>query len=163
MTILLNKLIINLLNLYKEGDFSMKGIYTDEQLLTLQSVPTVVVNQSFQILDWNKEAESQFGYKKDELINHELFELIQTNIDTFISTLKASSKITRMENIQIISKTGALLNCSLLAVPFQIEHDVAFQIYCLINEQVKTVYTSSTSLEDLKHGVHSSFMTVTIY
>ena len=162
MTILLNKLIINLLNLYKEGDFSMKGIYTDEQLLTLQSVPTVVVNQSFQILDWNKEAESQFGYKKDELINHELFELIQTNIDTFISTLKASSKITRMENIQIISKTGALLNCSLLAFPFQIEHDVAFQIYCLINEQVKTVHTSSTSLEDLKNGVHSSFMTVTL-
>ena len=162
MTILLNNSIIKITNSLQGGGLSMKGIHTDEQLSTLQSIPSIVVNQSFQILDWNNEAEIQFGYKKEELINCKLIELIPTNLDTFIFTLKTTRKLTRMENIQIISKTDTLLNCSLLAIPFQLNGEAAFQILCLVEEEVKTIETSFTSLEDLKNGVHSSFMTVTL-
>ena len=162
MTIYLYIPIIKLLILLKEADFPMKGIYTDQALSSLQSVPTVVVNKSFQILDWNIEAESRFGYKKDELINHIFSEFISTNIDTFILELQSESKITHIDKIQIISKADSLIDCSLFAVPIQIDQDVAFQIYCLVDEQLKTIETSSTSLEDLKRGIQSSFMTVTL-
>ncbi len=140
----------------------MKGIHTGEALLALQSVPTLLVNKSFNILDCNKETESQFGYKKDELINYSLSEFISTNTDAFIFALQSERKITRMDNIQFISKAGSLIDYSLLAVPIQTNHDLAFQIYCLGEEQVKTINASSSSLEDLKKGVQSSFMTVTL-
>ena len=162
MTILPNIPIIKLLILFKEADFSMKGIYSDEALFALQSVPTLTVNKSFQVLDWSKEAESRFGYKKDELVNYAFSEFISTNTDAFIVALQSENKITRIDDIQIISKAESLINCSLLAVPSQIGGDVAFHIYCFVDDQINTIETSPSSLEDLKKGIQSSFMTVTL-
>ncbi len=140
----------------------MKGSSMVEALSALQDVPIVAVNKSFQISNWNKEAETHFGYTKDDLINNIFSEIISTNIDEFILSLQSENKITRMDNIQIISKTDNLIDCSLLAVPLQNGRDETFQIYCLINEQIKTVEVSSTSLHDLKKGIQSSFMTITL-
>ena len=82
----------------------MKGSSMVEALSALQDVPIVAVNKSSQILDWNKEAETHFGYTKDDLINNIFSEIIATNIDEFILSLQSENKITRMDNIQIISK-----------------------------------------------------------
>ncbi len=140
----------------------MEEIYSGETFLGLHSVPTLVVNKSFQILDWNKEAESRFGYKMDELVNYTFSEFVSTNTDAFIHTLQSENKITRFDNIQIITKEENLISCSLLAVPLQNEIEKAFRIYCLVDDQTKTMETSSSSLEDLKKGIQSSFMTITL-
>jgi len=108
----------------------MKGSSMVEALSALQDVPIVAVNKSFQISNWNKEAETHFGYTKDDLINNIFSEIIATNIDEFILSLQSENKITRMDNIQIISKTDNLIDCSLLAVPLQNGRDETFQIYC---------------------------------
>ena len=162
MTIFPNIPIIKLLNLFKEADFSMKGIYSDEAIFALHSVPTLVVNKSFQILDWNREAESRFGYKKDDLVNSEFSELISSNTDALINALQSESKITRIDNIQIISRSESFINCSLLVVPSQFDRNEAYQIYCFVDDQINIIGDSSSSLEDLKKGVQSSFMTTTL-
>lgn len=142
------------------------SITIDERYLNSLPFPALVMDQNGQVTIWGKFAEQQFGYLASDIIGHTIPPITknllrQLSQETFEQIVQ-SENFTYIENIQVYTQANGEMTSSLLAKSFT-EHDEGFILIMFVLPQLMITPTSSNNaLEDLKQGLESTFMTVTL-
>lgn len=141
--------------------FNMK-----DQLLNVAPFPSFIVNPLGQIVDWNESNTKLFGYKAtdftatpDTTIAQTLFSSMGENVWAMIIQ---STQPLQFENIQIRTKDQQPIDVTLITKPLIFNNQEAISILCLPTGLIRTLDDEQQFLTDLKNGIQSSFMTVTL-
>lgn len=140
--------------------------YIDEQLILNSPFPSFLLNKQNRVLMWNHLCEDVFQYSFNEFKNN-------NNIQsTLLSTLSEQSwhlimdgqDTLRFENTKLLDQDEHLLDSTIITIPTHYKGEVCTFVICLVNDHVKIVNTSNSMQEliDLKEGIASTFMLVTI-
>ena len=140
------------------------SIEIDERYLNSLPFPALVMNKSGQVKLWGKFAEQQFGYSASDIIGHTIPPITknilrQLSQETF-EQLIHNEDFTFIENIQVYTQENGEMTSSLLAKSFT-EHDESFILIMFFLPQF-TMTPTNNAIEDLKQGLESTFMTVTL-
>lgn len=136
----------------------------EENMLLKTPFPTFALNQNGQVTVWNPACEQYFGYTKQDLqsadsVKEQLFSTVTENVWQRI--LNAQDYI-RINNIQLIQKNETLSKADFIIIPCLINNEHSIVFYCLPQEEFITIGESEHELQDLKNGLLSTFMTVTL-
>ncbi|WP_341301453.1 EAL domain-containing protein [Lysinibacillus sp. FSL H8-0500] len=143
-----------------------KSFTIDEHYLNSLPFPAIIINQDGQAIIWGKLAEHLIGFSANDITGnttpfiHENL-LRQLTVETVHSILQNEDS-TYIDSIQVNTSTNTEITTALLAKPFT-EQDERFilLIFMLPELMLKTISTSSAFV-DLKQGIDTTFMTVTL-
>lgn len=138
----------------------------DERYLNSLPFPALVMDTNGRVISWGKFAEQQFGYLASDITRLAIPPITknilrQLSQETF-EQLVQNENFTYIENIQVYTQENGDMTTSLLAKSFT-EHDECFILIMFVLPQL-TMKPNSTNnaLEELKQGLESTFMTVTL-
>jgi len=143
-----------------------KNYSIDENILNQVPFPSFALNREGEVVIWNELCEKYFSYSMQDFLNTP----VQTIKHNLLSGLSENSwdkilerkETYRFEKIQLLTKDDRLLNSSLLSIPCFIDGVPCTQITCILSELVVKLDETAQELLDLKEGIHSSFMVVTL-
>ncbi len=143
-----------------------KSFTIDEHYLNSLPFPAIVMNQDGQVINLGKLAEQLFDFSATTIKEHTtLFIhenlLRQLSLETLQAILQNNDS-TYINQIQLKTYTNEEITTALLAKPFteQGEHFVLMMF--MLPELMINAVSSSSTLVDLKQGLDSTFMTVTL-
>ncbi len=136
----------------------------DEQLILNSPFPSFLLNQQNQVVMWNQLCEDVFQYPFNEFTTNDQI------VKTLLSTLPEQSwnlianrqDTLQFENIQLLTRDEILLDSTVITLPSYYKGELCTLVTCLLNDQMKKVNSSMQALIDLKKGLASTFMFVTI-
>lgn len=136
----------------------------EENMLIKTPFPTFALNQNGQVIIWNPACEQYFGYTKQDFqstdsLKDQLFSTLTEN--EWQRILNAQEYI-RINNIQLIHKNETLSKANFIIIPCLINNEHSIIFYCLPQEDFFTIGETEQELLDLKNGLLSTFMTVTL-
>lgn len=142
-----------------------KSNYSISENLILQApFPSIILNNQNHVLIWNQLAEDFFHYSLSEFsdndhIKDSLFSSFTKDTWELISE---RSDMLKFENQYLLTSDDQLLEASIITIPSYYKGELCTFVICLLNNQMKKINKSSQELSDLKEGLLSSFMVVTI-
>jgi len=136
----------------------------EENMLIKTPFPTFALNQNGQVIIWNPACEQYLGYTKQDFqstdsLKDQLFSTLTEN--EWQRILNAQEYI-RINNIQLIHKNETLSKANFIIIPCLINNEHSIIFYCLPQEDFFTIGETEQELLDLKNGLLSTFMTVTL-
>lgn len=136
----------------------------DENLLLNSPFPSFALNKNGHILISNELCEQFFGYsEKDFQSNNSIKnQLLATLSENTWQTILNAEEFLRINQIQLIAKDETLINADLIVIPCTLNDEQCFVIHCLLEQQFSQLDYSNQELTDLKNGLLSSFMMVTL-
>lgn len=127
--------------------------------------PSFALNLNKKVVYWNDLSEKTFGYSltdftdKNISLKNTLFSLLPDNIWDKIFSTKGNFHI---DNLQLITKKDIAIDCSLITVKTNYANEPVILFLCILNDKFNQIDFSKQELIDLKNGLLSSFMIVTI-
>lgn len=136
----------------------------DENLLLKAPFPSFALNVNADTITWNTICEQYFGYTKQDFqsvdsLKEQLFSTLSEN--TWQRILNAQEYI-RLNHIQLIHQNETLIKADVIVIPCTINNNRCIVFYCLPEQQFSQLGESDQELSDLKSGLLSSFMMVTL-
>ncbi|WP_332651763.1 EAL domain-containing protein [Lysinibacillus sp. 54212] len=135
----------------------------NNELLDQTPFPSFIMDHSGDMLKWSDWSEHYFGYKADDFenttIKNSLFSLVPN--DVWMSLLE-STKPTQLSNIQLLTRDESLVSISVLTKRCSYQGEPAIFVMCTPLEIMNAIDSSQQELIDLRNGIQSSFMMVTI-
>ncbi|MGE7696202.1 EAL domain-containing protein [Lysinibacillus sp. NPDC094177] len=143
-----------------------KSFTIDEHYLNSLPFPAIVMNQDGQAIILGKLAEQLFGFSATTIKEHTasfIHEnlLRQLSLETFQSILQNDDS-TYINQIQLNTYTNEEITTALLAKPFTEQGEHLILMMFMLPELMINSVSSSNTLVDLKQGLDSTFMTVTL-
>lgn len=141
-----------------------KNYHYDENLLLKAPFPSFALDTNGQIIIYNNSCEQLFGYSAQDFHSKDLIKnyLLSTlSEDTWQQILNAEQFL-RINQIQMVNKAESLINADIIVIPSTLNNKQCIVIHCLLEEQFSQINYSNQELTDLKNGLLSSFMMVTI-
>ncbi|WP_107924497.1 EAL domain-containing protein [Lysinibacillus parviboronicapiens] len=143
-----------------------KSFSIDEHYLNSLPFPAFVINQDGQASIWGKNAEQLFGFSATDIKGHTtsfIHEnlLRQLSLETFKSILQSEDS-TYLDKIQVYTSANEEITTALLAKPFIEQGEHLILIMLMLPELMINSVSNSRTFTDLKHGLDSTFMTVTL-
>ncbi|MCL1698587.1 MULTISPECIES: GGDEF domain-containing phosphodiesterase [unclassified Lysinibacillus] len=143
-----------------------KSFTIDEHYLNSLPFPAIVMNQDGQVINLGKLAEQLFGFSVTTIKEHTtLFIhenlLRQLSLETFQAILQNDDS-TYINQIQLKTYTNEEITTALLAKPFTEQGEHFILMMFMLPELMISSVSSSSTLVDLKQGLDSTFMTVTL-
>lgn len=142
------------------------SIQIDDRYLNSLPFPALVMDNNGRITRWGIFAEQQFGFSTSDLIGHATPPITESLLRQLsqetLEQIAQNEDFTYIENIQVYTQTNGEITTSLLAKSFT-EFDDCFILIIFVSPQLMMTPTSvNNALEDLKQGLESTFMTVTL-
>lgn len=135
----------------------------NNELLDQAPFPSFIMNHYGDMLKWSDSSEQFFGYTaedfKSSTIKNSLFSLVR---DDLWNRLLNSDKPNQLSNIQLLTKDERLISISLLTKRCLYQGESAIFVMCTPLEIIDSLDYSQQELIDLRNGLESSFMMVTI-
>lgn len=143
-----------------------KSFSIDEHYLNSLPFPAFVINQDGQASIWGKNAEQLFGFSATDIKGHTtsfIHEnlLRQLSLETFKSILQSEDS-TYLDKIQVYTSANEEITTALLAKPLIEQGEHLILIMLMLPELMINSVSNSRTFTDLKHGLDSTFMTVTL-
>ncbi|MEY9980266.1 EAL domain-containing protein [Lysinibacillus sp. RC79] len=143
-----------------------KSFTIDEHYLNSLPFPAIVMNQDGQAIKLGKLAEQLFGFSATTIKEHTasfIHEnlLRQLSLEKF-QTLLQNDDSTYINQIQLNTYTNEEITTALLANPFTEQGERFILMMFMLPELMINSVSSSSTLVDLKQGLDSTFMTVTL-
>ena len=133
------------------------------ELLNHAPFPSFILSLDGDILKWNNLGELHFGYTVDDFKNTSLQDSLFASVheDTW-QTILTSEKTVRFNNLQLVTSTGEVMAVSLLTKRCLFDDEHALFVMATPLESTLTIDDGQQELIDLRNGIQSSFMTVTV-
>ncbi|KOP69463.1 diguanylate cyclase [Lysinibacillus sp. FJAT-14745] len=143
-----------------------KSFTIDEHYLNSLPFPAIVMNQDGQAIKLGKLAEQLFGFSATT-INEHTASFIHENLLRQLSlekyqTLLQNDDSTYINQIQLSTYTNEEITTALLANPFTEQGERFILMMFMLPELMINFVSSSSTLVDLKQGLDSTFMTITL-
>ncbi|MEB2282308.1 EAL domain-containing protein [Lysinibacillus xylanilyticus] len=143
-----------------------KSFTIDEHYLNSLPFPAIVMNQDGQVINLGKLAEQLFDFSDTTIKEHTtLFIhenlLRQLSLETFHAIMQNNDS-TYINQIQLKTYTNEEITTALLAKPFTEQGKHFVLMMFMLPELMINSISSSSTLVDLKKGLNSTFMTVTL-
>ncbi|MFJ3390477.1 MULTISPECIES: GGDEF domain-containing phosphodiesterase [Lysinibacillus] len=143
-----------------------KSFTIDEHYLNSLPFPAIVMNQDGQVINLGKLAEQLFDFSDTTIKEHTtLFIhenlLRQLSLETFQAIMQNNDS-TYINQIQLKTYTNEEITTALLAKPFTEQGKHFVLMMFMLPELMINSVSSSSTLVDLKKGLDSTFMTVTL-
>ncbi|KOS63090.1 EAL domain-containing protein [Lysinibacillus agricola] len=143
-----------------------KSFTIDEHYLNSLPFPTIVMNQDGQAIILGKLAEQLFGFSTIDIQGHTA-SFIQENLLRHLSletfqTILQNDESTYIDQIQMNTYTNEEITTALLAKPFTEQGERFILMMFMLPELMINSVSNSSTLVDLKQGLDSTFMTVTL-
>lgn len=143
-----------------------KSFTIDEHYLNSLPFPAIVMNQDGQAIKLGKLAEQLFGFSATTIKEHTasfIHEnlLRQLSLEKF-QTLLQNDGSTYINQIQLNTYTNEEITTALLANPFTEQGERFILMMFMLPELMINSVSSSSTLLDLKRGLDSTFMTITL-
>lgn len=143
-----------------------KSFTIDEHYLNSLPFPAIVLNQEGQVIHLGKLAEQLFDFSDTTIKEHTtLFIhenlLRQLSLETFQAIMQNNDS-TYINQIQLKTYTNEEITTALLAKPFTEQGKHFVLMMFMLPELMINSVSSSSTLVDLKKGLDSTFMTVTL-
>lgn len=143
-----------------------KSFTIDEHYLNSLPFPAIVLNQEGQVIYLGKLAEQLFNFSDTTIKEHTtLFIhenlLRQLSLETFQAIMQNNDS-TYINQIQLKTYTNEEITTALLAKPFTEQGKHFVLMMFMLPELMINSVSSSSTLVDLKKGLDSTFMTVTL-
>lgn len=138
----------------------------DENWITQSPFPSFVLNRNGQIVIWNELSEKYLGYSMRDFSNDDS-SYLKNNIlsslseESWLRIMKRKESI-QLDNIQMITKDDSFINSSFITVPCFYKGEPSTLMTCLLDDQIKRIDSTTQELTDLKNGLLSSFMMVSL-
>jgi len=143
-----------------------KSFTIDENYLNSLPFPSIVINQDGQVIILGKLAEQLFGFSATDtkeltasFIHENL--LRQLSPETFKTILQNDDSM-YIDPIQMNSYTNEKITTELLTKPFTEQGERFILIVFMLPELMIHSVSNSSTLVDLKQGLDSTFMTITL-
>lgn len=136
----------------------------EEQLILNSPFPSFLLNQQNQVVMWNQLCEDVFRYPFNEFTNNDQIKatLLSTLDEELWQLITSSQETYQFENIQLMTKDERLLDSTIMTLPNYYQGELCTLVTCYLYDNIKIVNTSTQELIDLKKGLTSTFMFVTI-
>ena len=133
------------------------------ELLNHAPFPSFILSLNGDILKWNNLGELHFGYTVDDFKNTSLQDSLFSSIneDTW-QTILTSEKPVRFNHLQLVTSAGEVMAVSLLTKRCLFDNKQALFVMATPLEATLTIDDDQQELIDLRNGIQSSFMTVTV-
>ena len=133
------------------------------ELLNHAPFPSFILSLDGDILKWNNLGELHFGYTVDDFKNTSLQDSLFASVheDTW-QTILTSEKTVRFNNLQLVASNGEFIAVSLLTKRCLFDDEHALFVMATPLESTLTIDDGQQELIDLRNGIQSSFMTVTV-
>ena len=133
------------------------------ELLNHAPFPSFILSLDGDILKWNNLGELHFGYTVDDFKNTSLQDSLFASVpeDTW-QTILTSEKPVRFNHLQLVTSDGELMAVSLLTKRCLFDNEQALFVMVTPLEATLTIDDDQQELIDLRNGIQSSFMTVTV-
>jgi len=143
-----------------------KSFTIDEHYLNSLPFPAIVMNQDGQVIKLGKLAEQLFGFS-DTTIKEHIASFIHENLLRQLSlekfqTLLQNDGSTYINQIQLNTYANEEITTALLANPFTEQGERFILMMFMLPELMINSVSSSSTLLDLKQGLDSTFMTITL-
>lgn len=139
------------------------NIFIDEKLLAIAPFPSFALNRQGKVIIWNDLSKRYFGYSIEDFINKQIQESLLTSLseEAFLKIISGNKSL-RFEQVQLLTKADTSIDATLVASPVFIKGEPSILITCLLDAVFARMDDSNQTLTDLKNGLFSSFMTVTV-
>ena len=136
----------------------------EEQLILNSPFPSFLLNQQNQVVMWNQLCEDVFRYPFNEYTNNDQIKstLLSTLDDQSWQLIANKKETYQFENISLVTKDERLLESTIMTLPSYYQGELCTLVTCFLHDNMKFVNTSTQELVDLKKGLNSTFMFVTI-
>ena len=133
------------------------------ELLNHAPFPSFILSLDGDILKWNNLGELHFGYTVDDFKNTSLQDSLFASVheDTW-QTILTSEKTVRFNDLQLVASNGEFIAVSLLTKRCLFDDEHALFVMATPLEATLTIDDGQQELIDLRNGIQSSFMTVTV-
>ncbi|MFF2179498.1 EAL domain-containing protein [Lysinibacillus sp. NPDC058147] len=143
-----------------------KSFTIDEHYLNSLPFPAIVMNQDGQAIKLGKLAEQLFGFSATTIKEH-IASFIHENLLRQLSlekfqTLLQNDGSTYINQIQLNTYTNEEITTALLANPFTEQGERFILMMFMLPELMINSVSNSSTLLDLKQGLDSTFMTITL-
>ena len=133
------------------------------ELLNHAPFPSFILSLDGDILKWNNLGELHFGYTVDDFKNTSLQDSLFASIHEEIwQTILTSEKTVRFNDLQLVASNGEFIAVSLLTKRCLFDDEHALFVMATPLESTLTIDDGQQELIDLRNGIQSSFMTVTV-
>lgn len=133
------------------------------ELLNHTPFPSFIISLNGDMLNWNDLSELHFGYKVDDFKHTSLPNSLFSSVleDTW-ETILTSEKSVRFNCLQLMASNGDMIAVSLLTKRCLFNDEQALFVMATPLEGTLTIDEGQQELFDLRNGIQSSFMTVTV-
>ncbi|MEO4053874.1 EAL domain-containing protein [Solibacillus sp. CAU 1738] len=144
---------------------SLQIYNVNNKLLEEAPFPSFVIGKLSQLIKWSDKSEQFFGYSADDfvqnpaIIREQFFSPVASEILHDIVTTEVSI---RLDNLQLLTKTEELVDVSIITKPCLFDGQLATLVMCLPIQEMRMLSNENQELIDLKKGIMSSFMVVTL-
>jgi len=133
------------------------------ELLNHAPFPSFILSLDGDILKWNNLGELHFGYTVDDFKNTSLQDSLFASIhEETWQTILTSEKTIRFNDLQLVASNGEFIAVSLLTKRCLFDDEHALFVMATPLESTLTIDDGQQELIDLRNGIQSSFMTVTV-
>ncbi|RUL52052.1 MULTISPECIES: bifunctional diguanylate cyclase/phosphodiesterase [Lysinibacillus] len=138
----------------------------DKELVTFAPFPTFLLNRNGHVAIWNDLCVKYFGYSLNELTTSKNTNINTTLFSTFTeeswNRILLGKEPFRFEHIQLVTKNDSFVSATLLTMPCFLDGVPSILVTCLLDDLVIRMDDTSQELIDLKNGLYSTFMVVTL-
>lgn len=133
------------------------------ELLNHAPFPSFIISLGGDMLRWNDLGEFYFGYTAEDFHEASLQDGLFASVheDTW-QTILTSEKPVRFNHLQLVAHNGEFIAVSLLTKRCLFNDEHALFVMATPLEATLTIDDSQQELIDLRNGIQSSFMTVTV-
>ncbi|WP_431028859.1 sensor domain-containing protein [Lysinibacillus sp. LZ02] len=125
--------------------------------------PSFVMNLHGDLLEWNNWSEVYFGYKADDFAQNSLRNSLFASVhEEAWDVILTSEQAIRFNNLQLVMSNGNLIDVSLFTKHCLFNDEQALFVMSIPLDAVHTMGDNYQELIDLRNGIQSSFMTVTL-
>lgn len=136
------------------------------ELLTIAPFPSFIAQKNGQIIGWNELNTEFLGYtaadvssSTDTTIWNSIFSSVDDNV---WPTMLQSDVPLSFEQLQLTTKAGQLVDVTLFSKPTLLNEQEVVHFLCVPTGLVRSANDEQKLLVDLRNGIQSSFMVVTL-
>lgn len=135
----------------------------NNELLDQAPFPSFIMNHSGDMLKWSDLSEHYYGYSAEDFENATIKNSLFSSVsDDIWESLLESARPIQLNNIHLLTRDENLVSISVLTKRCLYQGESAIFVMCTPLEVMDTIDHSQQELIDLRNGLHSSFMMVTI-
>jgi PAS domain S-box-containing protein len=138
--------------------------YAGDAIANCTLFPVFTISEDLQVSQWNAKCEELFGMKEAEVTASPSFfqEHFAALADQLSNVYKLPQKTVRIEHIPVITKHEDQFNVSLIALKVKSGLTKQMQVIAVKSNDIAALNDDISHLVDLKNGIDSSYMTVSL-